>query len=129
MRLKISDRCGRRARAASASADADCARPHASYNRLVPTEAPIELDAEYRQLREEAALVRRPALRVIEVRGADAVDYLESQLTNDIASLVPGGGCYAALLDRKGHLQSDVRVLALDDDRLWLIAEAEGVER
>ena len=93
------------------------------------TETPIELDAEYRQLREEAALVRRPSVHTIEVRGADAVDFLESQLTNDIASLEPGAGCYAALLDRKGHLQSDVRVLVIDPDRVWLLAEDSGAER
>ena len=93
------------------------------------TETPIELDAEYRQLREEAALVRRPTVRAIEVRGADAVDFLESQLTNDVASLAPGAGCYAALLDRKGHLQSDMRVLVIDPNRVWLIAEDAGAER
>ena len=93
------------------------------------TETPIELDAEYRQLREEAALVRRPSQRAIEVRGADAVEFLESQLTNDVASLAPGEGCYAALLDRKGHLQGDMRVLLIDPERLWLIAEDAGAER
>jgi tRNA-modifying protein YgfZ len=95
----------------------------------VATETPIELDAEYRQLREEAALVRRPTVRAIEVRGADAVDFLESQVTNDVASLAPGSGCYAALLDRKGHLQSDMRVLLIDPDRAWLLAEEAGAER
>jgi tRNA-modifying protein YgfZ len=94
----------------------------------VATETPIELDAEYRQLRTDAALVRRPTVRVIEVRGADAVDFLESQLTNDVASLAPGEGRYAALLDRKGHLQSDMRVLLIDPDRVWLIAEDAGAE-
>jgi tRNA-modifying protein YgfZ len=95
----------------------------------VATETPIELDAEYRQLREEAAVVRRPTAHTIEVRGADAVDFLESQLTNDIASLAPGEGCYAALLDRKGHLQSDVRVLLIEADRVLLLAEEAGAER
>jgi aminomethyltransferase len=95
----------------------------------VATEAPIELDAEYRQLREETAFVRRPTIRVIEVRGADAVDFLESQLTNDVAPLAPGQGCHAALLDRKGHLQSDMRVLLIDPERVWLVAEEEGASR
>src|SRR3954451_9699855 len=92
----------------------------AAYNRPVATEAPIELDAEYRQLREEAAFVRRPTIRVVEVRGADAVDFLESQLTNDVAPLAPGEAYHAALLDRKGHLQSDMRVHLIDPDRVWL---------
>jgi aminomethyltransferase len=92
----------------------------------VTTGAPIELDAEYRQLREEAAVVRRPSAEVLEVRGADAVEFLESQLTNDVSSLAPGEGRYAALLDRKGHLQSDMRVLLVDPDRVWLVAEEAG---
>ena len=93
------------------------------------TDALVELDAEYRQLREGAGFVRRPSWRVIEIRGPDGVDLLESQLTNDIASLAPGDGRYAALLDRKGHVQSDLRVLLLDPERAWLLAEAEGSNR
>src|SRR5436190_17551034 len=114
MRLKIAASAAPRGRA---------------YNRFVATEAPIELDAEYRQLREEAAFVRRPTIRVLEVHGADAVDFLESQLTNDVEPLEPGEGCYAALLDRKGNLQSDVRVLLIDPQRVWLVAEDEGAAR
>jgi tRNA-modifying protein YgfZ len=95
----------------------------------VSTPAAVELDAEYRQLREEAGVVRRATWRVLEVRGPDAVDYLESQLTNDIAPLAPGDGCYAALLNRKGHLRSDLRVLLVDPERAWLVAEADGAER
>jgi folate-binding protein YgfZ len=45
------------------------------------------------------------------LRGAEAAEYLQGQLTNDIEGLEPGEGCYAALLDRKGHMQSDMRVL------------------
>ena len=105
-------------------------RPAAcAYNRFVATEATIELDGQYRQLREEAAFVRRPGLRVLAVDGADAVDFLQGQLTSDVESLPPGGGSYTALLDRKGHLQSDARVVRLADELVWLVAEAEGAER
>jgi folate-binding protein YgfZ len=89
----------------------------------------IELDGAYRQLREEAGLVRRPSRRVVAVSGPDAVDFLESQLTNDVESLTPGEGAYGALLDRKGHLQSDATLLLLSPDVIWLEAEAEGAER
>lgn len=93
------------------------------------TDALVELDAEYRQLREEAGFTRRPTWSVLEARGPDAVDFLESQLTNDVASLKSGDGRYSALLDRKGHLQADLRVLLIDAERAWLVAEAEGAER
>ncbi len=71
---------------------------------------PVELDAQYRQLREEAGLLERER-GLIAVTGADAAEYLQGQLTNDVEALAPGEGQYAALLDRKGHMQSDMRVL------------------
>jgi folate-binding protein YgfZ len=66
------------------------------------------------------------------VKGPDAAEYLQGQLTNDIEGLEPERGTYAALLDRKGHLQSDMRVLRLGNGEIWLDLEkgpAEGVLR
>jgi folate-binding protein YgfZ len=71
----------------------------------------IELDAQYRQLREECGLLDRSERGKLIVSGPDAAEYLQGQLTNDVEALEPGEGCYAALLDRKGHIQSDMRVL------------------
>jgi folate-binding protein YgfZ len=87
--------------------------------------AEVELDGQYRALREEAGfLARRRAMLL--VKGRDAAEYLQGQLTNGIEGLEPGAGCYAALLDRKGHLQSDMRVLRLDsEDGVWLDLEPE----
>jgi folate-binding protein YgfZ len=80
---------------------------------------PVELDGQYRALREEAGFLPRTRAALI-VRGSDAAEYLQGQLTNDIEALTPERGCYAALLDRKGHLQADMRVLRLETDELWL---------
>ena len=71
----------------------------------------VELDAQYRQLREECGLVDRSDRGKLLVTGAEAAEYLQGQLTNDIEGLGVGEGCYAALLDRKGHMQADMRVL------------------
>jgi folate-binding protein YgfZ len=71
----------------------------------------VELDAQYRQLREECGLLDRSARGKLVFAGPDAAEYLQGQLTNDIEALGPGDGCYAALLDRKGHMQADMRVL------------------
>jgi folate-binding protein YgfZ len=96
------------------------------------TPAPaVELDGQYRALREEAGyLPRRRAMLL--VSGPDAAEYVQGQLTNDIEALAPGAGCYAALLDRKGHLVSDMRVLRLESHGggVWLDLEpgpSEGV--
>ncbi|HWT91334.1 MAG TPA: folate-binding protein, partial [Solirubrobacterales bacterium] len=69
------------------------------------TEIQIELDAQYRQLREECGLVEEGDRGLLVVRGPEAAEYLQGQLTNDIEAIAPGDGAYAALLDRKGHIQ------------------------
>ncbi len=87
--------------------------------------AEIELDAQYRQLREECGLVDRSERGKLAVAGPDAAEYLQGQLTNDVEALEPGEGVYAALLDRKGHMQSDLRVLRPGaGPDLWLDCEA-----
>jgi folate-binding protein YgfZ len=71
----------------------------------------VELDGQYRQLREECGLLDRSERGQLLVTGSEAADYLQGQLTNDIEAIGPGDGTYAALLDRKGHMQGDMRVL------------------
>jgi folate-binding protein YgfZ len=87
-----------------------------------------ELDAQYRLLREEAGLVARAGRAWIEVLGADAAEFLQSQLTNEIEALGVGEGCYAALLDRKGRMRSDMRVLKLADDLIEIDCPAACAE-
>ena len=86
----------------------------------------VELDGQYRALREGAGLVDRSGRRKLVVAGPDAAEFLQGQVTNDVEALAPGEGCYAALLDRKGHMQADMRVLRLDPNQLWLDAEPEA---
>jgi folate-binding protein YgfZ len=90
--------------------------------------AAIELDAQYRQLREECGLLDRSRRGKLAVRGAEAGEYLQGQLTNEIEELETGEGCYAALLDRKGHMQADVRVLRTAPDEFLLDTEDVGLE-
>ena len=88
----------------------------------------IELDGQYRALREEAAWLRRERAKLL-VRGADAAEYLQGQLTNEMEALPAGQGAYAALLDRKGHLQADMRVLHLEGTgEIWLDLEPGSAE-
>jgi tRNA-modifying protein YgfZ len=71
----------------------------------------VELDGQYRQLREECGLLDRSERGKLLVTGSEAAEYLQGQLTNDVEALEPGEGLYAALLDRKGHMQADMRVV------------------
>jgi tRNA-modifying protein YgfZ len=93
------------------------------------TEATVELDAQYRQLREECGLLDRSARGKLMVSGPEAADYLQGQLTNDVEALGAGEGQYSALLDRKGHMQADMRVLRPDEDPTYLIdTEPEAID-
>jgi tRNA-modifying protein YgfZ len=89
--------------------------------------ATIELDAQYRQLREEGGLLDRSARGKLLVTGPDAAEYLQGQLTNDVEALAPGDGQYAALLDRKGHMQADMRVLRPATGEFWIDTEPEAL--
>jgi folate-binding protein YgfZ len=84
--------------------------------------ATVELDAQYRQLREECGLLER-VRGAIDVLGPDGAEYLQGQLTNDVEALGVGEGQYAALLDRKGHMQTDLRVLRVGEDAILLDSE------
>jgi tRNA-modifying protein YgfZ len=95
----------------------------------VSTGIQIELDAQYRQLREECGLVEEADRGLLVVSGPEAAEYLQGQLTNDIEAIEPGDGAYAALLDRKGHMQAAMRVLRPGDDSELLIdLEPAGLE-
>jgi len=59
-------------------------------------------------------------------RGPEAADFLQGQVTNDVEGLLPGTGCYAALLTPKGKMLADMRILR-GDGWLWLDTEARGL--
>jgi folate-binding protein YgfZ len=91
----------------------------------VSAEVAVEVDGQYRALKEGAGFLDRSERGKLRVRGADAADHLQGQLTNDIEALEPDAGCYTALLDRKGHMQADMRALRLSTGDLWLDTEPE----
>ncbi|MGA2749451.1 MAG: glycine cleavage T C-terminal barrel domain-containing protein [Verrucomicrobiota bacterium] len=50
--------------------------------------------------------------------GADALRFLNGQVTNNVKDLNIGQGCYAALLSAKGKLQSDLNIYRLQNELL-----------
>ncbi len=92
-----------------------------------PETVAVELDAQYRQLREECGLLDRSGRGVLLVSGPDGAEYLQGQLTNDVEALEVGDGQYAALLDRKGHMQGDMRVLRPSAEEILLDTEPEAL--
>jgi folate-binding protein YgfZ len=65
----------------------------------------------YRVLHEGAGLLDRSSRGRLRLTGDDRLSYLQGLLTNDIAALTPGTGCYAALLTAQGRMISDMYVM------------------
>ena len=80
--------------------------------------------SEYELLTEDAGVVERPGRAVLLLEGGEAAEFLQGQVTNDVEALAPGEGCYAALLDHKGKLRADMRVLRLGPEALQVDGEA-----
>jgi folate-binding protein YgfZ len=70
----------------------------------------MSLQNEYHALRKTAGLVDRSSRGRLVVAGADRRTYLQGLLTNDIAALAEGTGCYSAYLTPQGRMIADMRV-------------------
>ncbi len=81
--------------------------------------------SEYELVTESAGLVDRSDRGMFVVRGTEAGDFLQGQVSNDVEGLSPGQGCYATILNHKGKLRTDLRVLR-GADFFWLDTEAIG---
>ena len=66
----------------------------------------------YRAAREAVAVMDRSDRARIEFSGDQAEATLNGLLTNDVTTLAPGSGHYAAALTAKGKVIADVRVFA-----------------
>ena len=74
--------------------------------------------AEYRALREGAALIDLGFRTVVRAVGTDRVTFLQGMVSNDVAALRPGEGSPALLLTIQGRVVADVRVAAADETLL-----------
>jgi folate-binding protein YgfZ len=70
---------------------------------------------DYEALRHGAGIVDRGSRGRIRLTGTDRRSYLQGLLTNDIAALTPGTGCYAALLTPQGRMITDMHVVETGD--------------
>jgi len=68
--------------------------------------------AEYAALRSTALLVDRSHRGRMRVSGPKAAEMMTGLVTNDVMSLCPGQGQYAAALTPKGKIVADVRIFA-----------------
>jgi folate-binding protein YgfZ len=66
----------------------------------------------YDAARSSAVVVDRSGEGRLRLTGTDRVTWLQGLVTNDVAALQPGQGCYAAYLTPQGRMISDLRILA-----------------
>ena len=75
------------------------------------------LASERDTLLRRAGLVDRSERGKLALTGAEAIEFLNGQITNELTDLRAGEGRYAAFLTHKGRMLGDLRVLAVGDER------------
>jgi folate-binding protein YgfZ len=90
------------------------------------TTSAIETD-EYAAATTAASWVDRCERGKLALTGADAKEFLQGQVSNDVVGLTAGTGCYAAFLTPKGKMLGDLRILDAGSE-LWLDTERVALQ-
>jgi folate-binding protein YgfZ len=84
------------------------------------------LATDYRTITVGCGILDRSERGKLALSGGGAKEFLQGQVSNDMESLTPGSGCYAAFLTPKGKMLGDLRILdagqelLLDTERVAL---------
>ncbi len=81
------------------------------------------VESEYRALLVGCGMLDRSERGKLALSGTGAVEFLNGQVTNELADLHPGEGRYAAFLTHKGKMLGDLRILAVGADAQQAPAE------
>src|SRR6058998_2886790 len=82
--------------------------------------------AEHAALRDAAGLLDLSFRSRLCLLGADRQKFLNGQVTNNVKDLKVGEGCYAALVNAKGRMQSDLNIFVLEDEILLDVEPGYG---
>ena len=91
--------------------------------------------ADYATVTERVGLLDASERGKLALAGAQAKEFLQGQVTQDVVALTPGHGCYAAFLTPKGKMLGDLRILdtgeelLLDTERVALQALFNMIRR
>lgn len=81
-----------------------------------------ELELEYAAVRKSAAILDRPDRGVIEVTGAERIDFLNNMITQELkpagTPLAAGAAVRSYWLNRKGRIDADMLIIELGDRML-----------
>jgi folate-binding protein YgfZ len=78
---------------------------------------------EFEALRDDVGFVDRSDRALVTVAGPDAVSFLQSIVSQDIAGLALGESAHTLLLTPQGKLDADIRLVRAGDAEMWLDAE------
>ena len=84
-------------------------------------------DREIDWLRSTVGVLPVEGRTIVSVRGDDAHEWLQGQLTNQCEGAKPGDAVYGFILTLKGRVMADAWVL-FDDDGMWLDVPADDVD-
>ncbi len=83
---------------------------------------------EHRVIRDSVGLIDLSYRGILELTGKDSARFLNGMVTNDVKSLKPGSGQYAAMLTAHGKLLADMRIYALANG-YWLDLHEELIPK
>ncbi len=75
-------------------------------------------EIEYAAITQQCGLLDRSQRGKLALSGPDAKAFLQGQVSNDVESLRPGSGCYAAFLTPKAKMLGDLRILDAGEELL-----------
>ena len=76
---------------------------------------------EYHAARNTCAVIREPWMGLLRLTGPERQTWLQGMVSNDVAKLEPGTGCYAAHLNAQGKVVAQMIVLAAKEEILLLV--------
>jgi folate-binding protein YgfZ len=91
------------------------------------THSSPDLHEQVLTIRQGVGVGRIPTLGVLSVSGPDALAFLQNRVTNDVAVLAEGQGQYAALLDRKAHIQAYFSLHRVGPQSAWLLMPVDQI--
>lgn len=77
-------------------------------------------------LAEGAVVAELPDLGALRLSGADRVDFLHGQVSQDVRGLPAGGATRALLLNHKGHARAEMTVVRREDDLYVSVEDGRG---
>lgn len=100
--------------------------PFAGYE--MPVQYPTGITAEHRAVREQCGLFDVSHMGEFEISGPDAVAFVTSVTSNDVAALAVGQVQYSTILNERGTIEDDCLVYRFAD-RLMMVVNASNKDK